>query len=84
MEALQIPGNFVPLAFAQLTDLTFHTMFLSDLSALAMRKKIKSELNFLVFRSVSYSFCKHAVGLLLTLYLHIQTQEKKPTGTALP
>ena len=32
-EAVQIPENFVPLAFARLTELTFHIMFLSDLSA---------------------------------------------------
>ena len=32
-EAVQIPENFVPLAFARLTELTFHIMFLSDPSA---------------------------------------------------
>ena len=26
-EAVQIPENFVPLAFARLTELTFHIMF---------------------------------------------------------
>ena len=39
-EAVQIPENFVLLAFAWFTELTFYIMFLSNLSALAMREKI--------------------------------------------
>ena len=38
-EAVQIPENFVPLAFARLTELTFHIMFLSELSALLTRER---------------------------------------------
>ena len=38
-EALQIPENFVPFAFARLTELTFHIMFLSELSALLRRER---------------------------------------------
>ncbi len=30
MEAIQIPENFVPLAFARLTELTFHIRFISQ------------------------------------------------------
>ena len=60
MEAVQIPDNFVPLAFARLTELTFHIMILSDLSTLSgTEKKIKSELTFLVFRSVT-NFARYA------------------------
>ena len=49
---------------------------LSDHSALMMREKIRSQLTFLVFRSLSHQFCKQ------TLYLH-NVPEKKPIGTVL-
>ena len=39
MEAVQIPENFVPLAFARFTELTFHIMILSELSALLRRER---------------------------------------------
>ena len=59
--------------------------FLIDLSALAMRdlERIKSELTGRVFRSVSHSFCKHAVPLLSTQDLHTYSNEKAH-GKVLP